>query len=120
MDDGEHDLTRSFGVTMRDRDGDFFVTAENHLRVGLSAALVIHKRIVNAAEARPGVECDVLDAQDFEQINDEIRTITCGHKHLPGRLFTAKSDRGPSPFANRQCASAVQRSKFKVEMGSGG
>ena len=55
---------------------------KNHLRVGLTAALVIDERIVNPAEARPWVECDVLDAQDFEQINDEIRTVTCGHGYL--------------------------------------
>jgi hypothetical protein len=62
MDDGGHDLPSRFGVTMRNGHGDFLVAAENHLGVGLSAALIVDERIVNAAKARPGVERDVFDA----------------------------------------------------------
>ena len=41
-------------VTMGDRDRDLFVAAENHLRIGLAAALIVNQRIVNAAKTHPG------------------------------------------------------------------
>src|SRR5439155_23785658 len=75
-----HRLAGSLGITVRDRDGDFFVTAEDNLRIRLTAALVIYQRIVNTAKARTGIQSDIFDAQNFQQIDDEIRSITCGHK----------------------------------------
>ena len=78
--DGRHRLAARLGVTVRDRDGDLFVTAEDNLRISLTAALVIDQRIVNAAKARTGIKCDVFDAENFQQIDDEIRSITRGHK----------------------------------------
>src|SRR5262245_4016792 len=98
VDNGGHDLTRRFGITMRNRDGDLFVAAENHLRVGLTAALVIDERIVNTAKTRPRVESNIFNAENFQKINDEIRSITRGHSYLLKRLFTANSERDPSPL----------------------
>ena len=78
--DRRHDLAGRLGVAMRHRHGDLFVAAENHFGIGLGAALVIDQRIVNAAEARARIQRDVFDAQNFHQIDDQIGTVTCGHK----------------------------------------
>ena len=78
--DGGHDLARRLGVAMRHGHGDFFVAAENHFRIRRTAALVIDQGIVNAAKARPGIERDVFDAENFQQIDDQIGTVACGHK----------------------------------------
>src|SRR5262249_29310348 len=66
VDNGGHDLTRRFFGTMRHPDGGLFVAAENHLRVGLTAALVIDERIVNTAKTRPWVERHVFNAKYFQ------------------------------------------------------
>src|SRR5262249_56134663 len=66
VEDGGHDLPRRFGIAMGNRHGDLFVTAENHLRVGLTAALVIDERIVNTAKTRPWVERHVFNAKYFQ------------------------------------------------------
>ena len=78
--DRRHDLARRLGVTVRHRHGDLFMAAENHFRIGRAAALVVDQRIVNAAKARAGIERDIFDAKNFQQIDDQIGTVTCGHK----------------------------------------
>src|SRR5207244_4421388 len=85
---GGHRLAGSLGITVRDRDGDFFETAEDNLRIGLTAALVIYQRIVNAPEARTRIKRDVFNAEDFQQIDDEIRTVTRGHKTSNKKINT--------------------------------
>ena len=72
MHDRRHDLARRLGIAVRDGDGNLFVAAENHLRIGFPSALIIDQRIVNAAEARPWIQRDILNAEYFEQIDDQI------------------------------------------------
>jgi hypothetical protein len=40
---------------MGDGDGDFFVAAENNLRIGLGPAFIIDQGVVNAAKAGAGI-----------------------------------------------------------------
>jgi hypothetical protein len=53
--DGCHRLARGFGVAVGHGYGDFFVAAENDLRVGLTPAFIIDQGIVDPAKARAGI-----------------------------------------------------------------
>jgi len=56
------------------------MAAENHFGIRRATALVIDQRIVNAAETRAWIERDIFDAEYFQQIDDQIGTVPCGHK----------------------------------------
>ena len=80
VDNRRHDFAGGLGVAMRHRYGDLLVAAEDHLGIGRAAAFVIDQGVVDAAKARTGVERDIFDAKNFEQIDDQVGTVTCGHK----------------------------------------
>ena len=65
----------------------------------------------------PGIERDIFDAKNFEQIDDQIGTVTCGHKtsidldlyryvSIVARITKGLSrEVGIKPFVNFGCPS---------------
>jgi len=65
-----HRPAARLGIAVRDLHRDFFMRAQHHRRL---VAAVIDQRIVQAAEARAGIERDVGKSVALDQVNDNVR-----------------------------------------------
>ncbi len=70
VQDHGHRLAGRLGVAVGDLHRDLLVLAQHHRRL---IAAVIDQRIVQAAEARAGIERDMREAVALDQVDDDVR-----------------------------------------------
>src|SRR5262245_60723372 len=73
VNQGCHRGPRGLGIAMRQRYGDFFMTALDQFRHGIAA--IIHDRVVETTETSAWIACRIDDTTGLEHIDDEIGTI---------------------------------------------
>ena len=69
VQDHHHRLAGRLGVAVRDLHRDLFVVAQHHRRL---VAAIVHQRIVQAAEARAGIQRDVGEAVALDAVDDDV------------------------------------------------
>ena len=77
--DRGHRRALRLGVSVRERDRDFFVGGEDEL--GRPAAAVVHERVVEPAEGRAGVQGNVLDTDGAQEVHDEVGAVPRCRRH---------------------------------------
>ena len=69
VQDHDHRLAGRLGVAVRDLHRDFLVVAEHHRRFVVA---VVDQRVVQAAEARAGIERDVGKVVPLDHVDDHV------------------------------------------------
>ncbi len=69
VQDDDHRLAGRLGVAVRDLHRDFLVVAEHHRRFVVA---VVDQRVVQAAEARAGIERDVGEVVPLDHVDDDV------------------------------------------------
>ena len=80
VNQSRHGGPRGLGIAMRQRHGDFFVTALDQFRHGIAA--IIHDRVVETAKTGAWIACRIDDTTGLEHIDDEDGFLDALQFHL--------------------------------------
>jgi hypothetical protein len=73
VNQSRHGGSRGLGIAMRQRHGDFFMTALDQFWHGIAA--IIHDRVVETAKTGAWITCRIDDTTGLEHIDDDIRAV---------------------------------------------
>ena len=99
VQDHRHRLAGRLGVAVRDLHRDLLVLAEHHRRLVVA---VVDQRVVQAAEARAGIERDIGEIVALDQVDDDVglpaaivRDLARSlHRHCCDRPICSSGDGG--------------------------